>query len=398
MCFQFKSSKDNSIVKVSNSITEIDLDEWNSINKNKNLYLCPEYLEAIESSLNSDIDFKYLSFYTTEHEIEAIAVVQILPFQDKGVKDQAQLCHVRSALKTRFINTFQTNIITCGSPFSCGENGFAYSDKLSPDEAYKKLGVALLELQKNSDNKIDAPVILIKEIWPENFNYSLGLKSSKFRAFEADVNMVMKIPPQWVIFNDYLASMVTKFRTKAKSAFKKSDALSIVNLETEDILQHKETIEKLYINVVEKSPFTFGKLNGESFYNLKSKLGDAFIIKGYFLEKTLVGFSSSFICNNILEANYIGIDYSFNNEYAIYQRMLYDYVDMAIEYKCEELRFGRTAEEIKSTIGAVPVNMKLYVRHKSDIINKVLKSIFESIQPSSFELRKPFKAEVYDLA
>jgi hypothetical protein len=96
--------------------------------------------------------------------------------------------------------------------------------------------------------------------------------------------------------------------------------------------------------------------------------------------------------SGIADANYVGINYELNQEYAIYQRMLYDYVQLAIEKRRKELRFGRTAGEIKSTIGAQPVNMKLFIRHQNKIKNSLLKPIINSIIPSAFELRNPFKA------
>jgi hypothetical protein len=76
--------------------------------------------------------------------------------------------------------------------------------------------------------------------------------------------------------------------------------------------------------------------------------------------------------------------------------MLYDFVELAISKKARELRLGRTAEEIKSSIGAEPINMKLYVKHGNKISNKLLKPIIESIAPGEFELRRPFK-QVQDI-
>ncbi|MBK7056554.1 MAG: hypothetical protein IPH52_16205 [Leptospiraceae bacterium] len=46
-----------------------------------------------------------------------------------------------------------------------------------------------------------------------------------------------------------------------------------------------------------------------------------------------------------MDANYVGIHYELNQEYAIYQRMRYDYIEPAIKRNCGELRFGRTAKE-----------------------------------------------------
>ena len=76
----------------------------------------------------------------------------------------------------------------------------------------------------------------------------------------------------------------------------------------------------------------------------------------------------------------------------MYQRILYDYVEQAIDRKAKDLQLGRTSELIKSSIGAIPMNMKLYIKHNSGVSNLLLKPIIQSISPSEFELRKPFKS------
>ena len=71
--------------------------------------------------------------------------------------------------------------------------------------------------------------------------------------------------------------------------------------------------------------------------------------------------------------------------------MLYDAVDLSIQNGIGELRLGRTAELLKSSIGAEPVNMKLYLRHRNGISNKMIGPLISSISPSEYELRPPFK-------
>jgi hypothetical protein len=70
---------------------------------------------------------------------------------------------------------------------------------------------------------------------------------------------------------------------------------------------------------------------------------------------------------------------------------LYDFVDEAIQAGCTELRLGRTAEEIKSTIGAMPVNMTLYLNHGNILKNALLKPILCQIKPTEYPHRFPFK-------
>jgi hypothetical protein len=73
--------------------------------------------------------------------------------------------------------------------------------------------------------------------------------------------------------------------------------------------------------------------------------------------------------------------------------MLYDFVQESIARQVKELHLGRTAEEIKSCLGAEPMDMKLYLRHRNSISNKLLAPIIATITPSEFELRYPFKAD-----
>lgn len=383
-----KTIEKNLNLQIYSSIQELNTKEWDSIVNNRNIYLATAYLSAMEKSLEHEIKFRYFIFYENSSKAVAVGVVQFLNFIDKGSNEKEEVCRIRNSIKKRLLTEKGIRMMTCGTPFASGENGFIYTDFLSDAEAYEHLSKALLQIQKKEK---DTPVILLKELFPSSNSKGEILKKNKFNDFEVDVNMIFRIPPDWKNRNDYLNAMVTKFRTKAKTAIRKSEELTIKYLSLSEIDSLKEKIEKLYLLVLDKSPFQFGALNAKSFLFLKQNLKEDFIIKGYFIGNDLVGFSSAFIFDSILDANYVGIDYNFNQDFAIYQRMLYDYIELALERNCKELRYGRTAEEIKSSVGAQPVPMKLYIRHKNMIANRILKAIVKTIQPSSYELRKPFK-------
>ncbi len=82
-----------------------------------------------------------------------------------------------------------------------------------------------------------------------------------------------------------------------------------------------------------------------------------------------------------------------NKSNAIYQRMLYDYIDIAIKQKLSTINFGRTASEIKSSVGAIPEHLTVYIRHKKTITNKFLKLFLLKIQPTEFHQKFPFKID-----
>ncbi|WP_299438602.1 hypothetical protein [uncultured Aquimarina sp.] len=375
-----------------NSANDVPSIDWNSINNKNNLFLTLDYLNTLEDTLSETIGFRYILFYDQNGPV-GIAVNQLIKFNTEDLKFQEFPCRISDAIKNTFMKSMDVRVLVCGNLFSCGEHGFLYSDKISAKEAFENLSDALKEIRKTE--KTDKPsFILLKEFWPTSFDQSDYIINQKFREFRIDVNMVLQVQSNWNNFDDYLGSMKTKFRTRAKKVFKKSSDLLVKDFTSEDIDQYKEAIDTLYLSVLDNADFKIGKLDAVTFRNLKKTLQSSFVFKAYFLDTKLVGFTTSFILNNVVEANHIGIDYAYNKSHDIYQRMLYDYVDLAIEKKVDELRLGRTAEIIKSCVGAKPVEMKLYVRHGNSISNKLLKPLVEFISPSEYEVRNPFKLQL----
>ncbi|WP_025739535.1 hypothetical protein [Aquimarina pacifica] len=373
-----------------NDIPEID---WRLIHEKNNIFLSLKYLKTLENTLSDTIRFKYILFYDRNTPV-GFAAVQLIKFESSQLKIQEFPCRISDTIKNKFIKNLDVRVLICGNLFSCGEHGFIYNpNRVSSKIAFESLSIALREIRKNESS--DKPsFILLKEFWPESFVHSDNCKQHDFREFKIDVNMVLKIKEEWHTFDDYMASLKTKFRTRVKNVFKKASPITTTNFTAQDISTFDTEINKLYLSVIEKADFKIGKLNASTFRDLKIALGQAFIFKGYFLDNKLVGFTTSFVLNEAIDANHIGIDYEYNKSHAIYQKMLYDYVELAISKRVNELRLGRTAEIIKSSVGAKPVEMKLYVRHGNSISNTLLKPIIELISPNEYEIRNPFKLQV----
>jgi hypothetical protein len=376
-----------------NSIQEVNADHWTSIVQDSNIYLSIPYLMALEASLSGQVEFRYIMFYNQAQKPVALASAQILDFSNEGLKQNDIYCRVANTIKNKLLDSLDVKMMVCGNVFACGENGFLHTNDITDEEAYNNLSNGLYELRQAQKSTKPISVVLLKEFWPSSFEKSDLLKLAGFKDFKIDVNMVLKIHKDWKNMEDYMASMTTKFRTKAKGVFKKSANLVVKDMNAAEILNSKAEIEKLYTAVVESADFKFGVLNGETFVQFKKNHPEHFVFRGYFLNNEMVGFSSAFITNNTLDANYVGLNYTYNYTHAIYQKMLYDFVELAISKGLKELRLGRTAEEIKSCIGAEPRDMKLYLRHRNHISNKLLAPIIATITPSEFELRYPFKAE-----
>ncbi|NNE56132.1 MAG: hypothetical protein HKN32_08935, partial [Flavobacteriales bacterium] len=56
--------------------------------------------------------------------------------------------------------------------------------------------------------------------------------------------------------------------------------------------------------------------------------------------------------------------------------------------------FGRTAMEIKSTVGAFPVDLKIFIKHRSKAPNQLLRILFSYVKPADFDQRVPYKETI----
>jgi hypothetical protein len=76
----------------------------------------------------------------------------------------------------------------------------------------------------------------------------------------------------------------------------------------------------------------------------------------------------------------------------LYLNMLYNMTKFGIENQFEKILFGRTALEIKSSIGAAPILMSGFIYHNNKFINRFIDKIFPKLEPPLvWQQRHPFK-------
>lgn len=370
------------------SIFQVSEEHWTQVQKiNNNLYLSYDYLKALEVS-QQNIDFRYILFYKNNKPV-AIAYIQVLQVKlADSIKDA--MCSPMNFGKN-LLGGKESKFFVCGNVFSSGENGFAYTLDLSQEDAYKALMNGIYRLRRAEKVLGEVTSVILKEFWEKNYDTLSVIKKYDYRDFEIEPNLVMKINSEWNTLDDYIDDITKKYRKKYKDVMKKSEAIVSKDLNAADILFHSEKIKELFYAVHEKADFKFGHFDASGFHDMKKSLGEQFIFKAYFLNDEMLGFAALFNNSGVLDANYVGLNYELNTTHCIYHRMLFDFVQVAMDKKCSELHYGRTASEIKSSIGAVPVNMKIFIRHRNTLSNKLIKPLLKLIQPSPFEQRNPFK-------
>ena len=268
-------------------------------------------------------------------------------------------------IKTFYLtNSFFTNV-----------NSFDINSKINLEVLLKKI-----------NNEIDYFLLVIPDFLYNTFDLS---QNNGFTKVEIEEEMVIKDVNKWKSIEDYKDSLKTKYRKKIRDIEKKSKSIEILDFNNRNIEKYKKKIQKLFDQVLQKSKFNGPKFNTDTLLDMqKNKICKLY---GYFIKNELIGFSSEINYDKKLLSYYVGFDKKLNKEYSIYGRMLLETIKNGINQKCDEIVFGRTANEYKSNFGAIPKKSFIHIRTKGNISNYFMTFLFKKLKKQAWKQRQPFK-------
>jgi len=163
-------------------------------------------------------------------------------------------------------------------------------------------------------------------------------------------------------------------------------------LNAEEIETAQAEIFSLYQNVMQNASFKLSELTENYFYEQKLQLPNKYKLYAYYRDNIMIGFISTFVLNERMEIHYTGMKHELSKPINLYQHMMYDMVELGIKSGVKKVHFGRTAPEIKSTIGATPSPMYGYIKHRNWLFNALLvKTYTSNLKPKQYTFRNPFK-------
>jgi hypothetical protein len=235
-------------------------------------------------------------------------------------------------------------------------------------------------------------IVLVKDLEQQSSDAEGFEQRSGYTNTQTLPVMRIHFQPHWQHFQDYLAAMGSKYRIRAKAALKKGQKLHTELWSREQFRAQQQTIMALYDAVFYKAKFRIRKVNAAYFDGLFA-LGEDFQLRVWMDGDTLVGFSTMIRNGSRADAHLIGLDYTRNRSHSLYLNMLYQYVADALLWKVECLDMGRTAMEIKSSVGAVPYELPVYLKMKNPLLNGIACVIAGKSAPEPWIQRHPFRTE-----
>jgi hypothetical protein len=381
-------------------INKLPEPEWTKAINNKNVFLSYSYLSVLHKEKSENFRFRYVIIYNRKNPI-GVVYFQINDFSAAlfGELIEKQITELKSKKTSVFKNYITQNdnqtimrLVTCGNNFISGEHGF-YLDVNSKKTTFKLVEGVIDCVSRAEKLRGKISAILVKDFYAEGFGNKDCWYCNKFIHFNVEPNMIIDLPVGLKNVTDYLNHFSKKYRNRAKHIFAASAPLTKKRLSSNDVSFYKEEMHELYTQVYNHAKFKLAHLSANYFVDVMNSEPHSFYVDGWFLENKMVSFACGFCLENEVEAHYIGFDYARNKEFELYQTILYSYIEQAILVNKRKINLGRTASEIKTTVGAKPQELLCYIKPQNTVSKLIMKPFMQFLQPIDWVPRNPFKEE-----
>ena len=363
---------------------------WDELAIN-NVFLSQKYLEILDISKPENMECFYIGLFDKE-ELIGISIAQYLNLNQLPTFTTQDGC-LKSGIKRILFKKFSSQVLFIGNNMLTGQNALVCNASIDKKEALHTLQRAAIELKKRLNSKHKAVhIITFKDFDADCLPDFETPHFKKNYLFSTQPNMVFDILENWMSEQDYIDSLSKKYRDQYKRARKKLDGIEKRKMNFDEILKYEEKIYELYLHVAQNAPFNTFYLSKNHFSVFKEKLGHDFLFYGYFLNNELIGFNTLIKNGTFLDTYFLGYDVKMQQQKMLYLNMLYDMIAYAINKGFKKIIFARTALEIKSSVGAKPVEMFGFMDHQVKFLNSKMQFFFDYFEPkTTWNQRNPFK-------
>lgn len=384
---QYKSYE----LEICASIDELDTDIWDRIVPSDAIMSRSPFLTVCEKLHDSHLKYFYCIVKKNQKPVAAFYLHKILFrgeilsnyfFSNRGDTIKGLVNKIIDKMRFSFLST--GNIIASNEPF------FYSTETFHSDDIFCLIEESIATISQHfPEQKIVGHYL--------HFNFANPAKLPKERDYikiDVEPDMQVNLDEHIDSFETYSECIRSKYKKRNRKIYKDGEAIETRVFDAKAITAYRTEIHQLYLKISEQAGFNVLQLHPSYFCEIKKSLGDQFEIEGYFYEDKLVGFSSRILNGSKAWIHFIGIDYSQNKKLNLYNRMLLDNLKLCLSKNIRDIKYGKTATEIKSTIGAKPLYHDSYIKHHNCLIHSILKRYFKDKPAPQWDIRNPFKDEI----
>jgi hypothetical protein len=367
---------------IADGIRYLDAGHWDALaaTKGDSVFLSRPYLEALDAASPDNVRTRYAIAYRGGRPAVSVAMqFAAVRAEDLGSKANGEPSGRRARLGAAVKHRVRATLLLCGNLTSWGPHGCRFGDGLLPDEGWPAVAEALFRVRRAERLEGQTDLVLVKDIPDADLPGIVGLETFSYRPFDTDPNMVLELPATCRSMDDYFASLRSKYRSSAKSVFEKAAKANLRTARVDDVAKVAERMHALYLDTQSGAKVRLFTLHPDYFPRLAEALGSKFRCTGLFRGDAMVGFVTVIRDGETAVAYYMGFDRAENEEAPVYFRLLFAAIETSIAMGCRRISFGRTALDPKSKLGAKPVRLRVWIRHRVPIVNVALRRWLKEI-------------------
>ena len=207
----------------------------------------------------------------------------------------------------------------------------------------------------------------------------------------AEPFMNLEIRETWKSFEDYISNMSSKYRVRTNKVLTTTENYSVQALSIQQANEWIPQCAQMLGHTLKDKTLAISPNISAMLHTFVRTLKDDFKVWGYYKDAMLCGFISAIDSNDGTYAMHLGLTDEAAED-SLYQRMMYDVIRHGIENQSQFVCLGRTATEIKSTMGAIPVENSYLFFTKGKVLMAVIKGYKKFFhRTKSYQIRNPFK-------
>lgn len=379
----------------------LDSAAWDIATETGGLFLTRQFLQLVERHRPDNVESRYALIFRDDTPVAAVAAQVVTIEGDRlmrapGAGEPLAKHPVKRAVAAstrRLGGRVRERVLVGGNLLTWGRHGVVFGRGEDPAPLWPAVAEALYRIRRAEKLLGDASLVVVKDLTAADLPAAEALRRFSYRPAETDPDMVLELPPAWRTVDDYLARLDAKYRNSFKQVFRKLAEGGVTVEPLGDLKPHGARLHELYLAVQAHAavrPVTvpaaylpaLADLAGESFRCSVARRGDE-----------VLGFITTVRDGELAVGYHVGFDRAAADAgLPVYLGLLQTTVAHALELRCPRLSLGRTALEPKARLGAKPVPMHFWARHRNPALNLVLRRFLGLVPHNEPPERNPFKA------
>ena len=381
----------------------LDAAAWAAATTASSLFLAREYLQLAEHHAPSNVTPRYALIFREDFPVAAVAAQIVTvdggrmlrpPARPEVLAKRRLLERAVKASARRLGENVRERVLVCGNLLTWGRHGVAFAPGEDPAILWPAVAEALYRIRRAEKLLGDTSLVVVKDMSPADHPAVQSLRGFSYRPAETDPDMVLELPPAWRSLDDYLARLDAKYRNAFKQVFRKLTEAGVTLEPLTDLAPHAGRLHELYLAVQANASLRPVTAPASYLPALAQHAGAGFRCTVARRGGEILGFITTLRDGDLAVGYHIGFDRTVADAgIPLYLGLLQTTVPHALELGCRRLSLGRTALEPKARLGAKPVPMHFWARHKNPAVNLVLRRFLGLVPHDEPPERNPFKAE-----